>query len=407
VSDLFISYARECETQAHALAEHFRALGFSVWRDDSLPSHRPYTEVIEEELTQAGAVIAVWTVEAVRSQWVRSEADRARNAGKLVQLRLDDARLPMPFDQIQCADLVGWSGDARHPGLARVEESVRALIQPRSAEDPAAAERPEQAHSGLVTAILPFDDPAANPAARDLADALGAAITTQLSRLEGWTVLGRPEAQRLKAEGPRAWRAVGVSHVVDGAVRISGARARVTINVTDAATNAALWGERFDRESADIFELEDDLGPLIIKGLEAVLRPLVQVAAPPPVRKRKSARGIGSGERRHLTVVDAQLQMRRRDGASLDPEVAHEINSEIGRAARRLARDGAPLSNPSSPACWWPVSASPMRARTRRPKRSRSASRCAICRGARTWRGWPAPTWSPRSDRACTRDPPW
>src|SRR5579859_6671544 len=111
MTDIFISYARSTAPQAQAIAEALRALGFGVWRDDELPAHRAYAEVIEERLTAARAVIVVWSEDAAKSQWVRSEADLARNLGKLVQLRIDRARPPLPFNQIQCADLSGWTGD--------------------------------------------------------------------------------------------------------------------------------------------------------------------------------------------------------------------------------------------------------------------------------------------------------
>jgi Flp pilus assembly protein TadD len=84
-------------------------------------------------------VLVLWSSEAVRSQWVRSEANRARETGRLVQVRLDDARLPMPFDQIQCADLGGWEGDdnaAWRSVLAALtaltgDDSPRKTAQPR------------------------------------------------------------------------------------------------------------------------------------------------------------------------------------------------------------------------------------------------------------------------------------
>ena len=74
-----------------------QALGYGVWSDDQLPAHRDYSEVIEERLRAAKAVVVLWSAEAVKSEWVQSEADRARGARKLVQLRLDGASLPMPF----------------------------------------------------------------------------------------------------------------------------------------------------------------------------------------------------------------------------------------------------------------------------------------------------------------------
>src|SRR5580700_4210228 len=107
MSDVFISYARSTEKPAQAVADALRALGYSVWRDDELPAHRAYTEVIEERLRAAKAVVVIWSAEAVKSQWVRAEADIAREAGTLVQLRVDGSTPPLPFNQIQFAELVG------------------------------------------------------------------------------------------------------------------------------------------------------------------------------------------------------------------------------------------------------------------------------------------------------------
>src|SRR5258706_13610211 len=98
MSDVFISYARETAAKANEIAEALRALGYGVWRDDALPAHRDYSEVIEERLRAAKAVVVVWSAEAAKSQWVRAEADLAREAGTLVQLSLDGAPLPLPFN---------------------------------------------------------------------------------------------------------------------------------------------------------------------------------------------------------------------------------------------------------------------------------------------------------------------
>jgi tetratricopeptide (TPR) repeat protein len=70
----------------------------------------------------------LWSSESVRSQWVRSEANRARETGRLIQVRFDDARLPMPFDQIQCADLTGWTREPGAPAWRSVVESITALV---------------------------------------------------------------------------------------------------------------------------------------------------------------------------------------------------------------------------------------------------------------------------------------
>jgi len=128
MSDVFISYARSTAKVAQGVAEALRAQGFAVWRDDELPPHRDYTDVIEERLRAAKAVLVIWSGEAVKSQWVRAEANVAREAGTLVQLRVDDAKLPLPFDQIQCADLSTWSGQRDHAEWRKVADSLAALV---------------------------------------------------------------------------------------------------------------------------------------------------------------------------------------------------------------------------------------------------------------------------------------
>ena len=128
MSDIFISYARSTANEAQNMAEALRALGFSVWRDDGLPPHRDYTDVIEERLRAAKAVLVIWSAEAVKSQWVRSEANVAPSEGILVQLRLDGSALPLPFDQVQCADLSSWSGRRDDGEWRKITDSLSALV---------------------------------------------------------------------------------------------------------------------------------------------------------------------------------------------------------------------------------------------------------------------------------------
>jgi adenylate cyclase len=127
MAEVFISYARLDEPQAERVADALRADGYDVWRDNELPAHRPYAEVIEERLRGAKAVVVLWSAEAAKSQWVRAEADAARAAGTLIQATLDGCIPPMPFNQIQCAALGDWDGNGATPGWRKVAASVKAL----------------------------------------------------------------------------------------------------------------------------------------------------------------------------------------------------------------------------------------------------------------------------------------
>ena len=125
MSDIFISYARPDEPIAKRVDDALTEAGYRVWRDDELPAHRPYAEVIEERLRGAKAVVVLWSADAAKSQWVRSEADAARELGTLVQVSIDGTIPPMPFDQIQCADLKRLGRDRRGPGWRKLTAAWR------------------------------------------------------------------------------------------------------------------------------------------------------------------------------------------------------------------------------------------------------------------------------------------
>ena len=186
MADVFLSYARANAAAANRVSSRLRSSGFSVWFDDSLPVHRAYSEVIEEQLESASAVLVLWSSEAIASQWVRSEANRARESGRLVQARLDDSRLPMPFDQIQCADLRGLSR-ARSEALRNVEKSIAALA---GGDRPAAIAKPPSPDSVSRRTLLIAGGATA-------ALALGGFVAWRELREPGMT----PEAQLLLQKG--------------------------------------------------------------------------------------------------------------------------------------------------------------------------------------------------------------
>jgi len=127
LADVFLSYARPDAAAAERIARELGKAGFSVWYDREIPAHRTFADVIATELESAHSVLVLWSESACASEWVRSEANRARELRKLVQARLDDVRLPMPFDQIQCADLRSRARRKGH-GWAQVRTSIDALI---------------------------------------------------------------------------------------------------------------------------------------------------------------------------------------------------------------------------------------------------------------------------------------
>jgi adenylate cyclase len=262
MSDVFISYARSTADQAQKIAEALRSINYGVWRDDELPAHRDYSEVIEERLRAAKAVVVVWSAEAVKSQWVRAEADLARESGTLVQLTLDATPLPMPFNRIQCADLCGWQGDMAALGWKKVVESVAELIggppPPREAVLPRPSPTPPTTPTRFSIALAPFVDPAGAASGDDFGDGLVAEVATALARFPVLLVGDASPAS-------------GARYRLEGSVRRSGPRVRINVQLRDAAWGERVWAEGFDGTLDDPFAFQDDVAITVAGRVEAAI----------------------------------------------------------------------------------------------------------------------------------------
>ena len=274
--DVFISYARPSEEEAHRIAELLRSDGFTVWRDDELPAHRAYSDVIEERLKSAKAVVVLWSAESAKSHWVRAEADTAREAGTLVQARLDAALPPMPFNQIQCADLNGWAGDVDSPGWRKLESSVAALVGGRGDGDDAtpSVSRPQAVRASVC--VLPFVNMSGEEEQEYFSDGISEDITTDLSKVSALEVVARNTAFAFKGQNPdvkEVAQQLSVSHVLEGSVRKAGNRIRINAQLIDGSTGKHLWADRFDRDLTDIFEIQDEISKSIVDALKVKLLP--------------------------------------------------------------------------------------------------------------------------------------
>lgn len=272
---VFVSYARSDEPQARALAERLRAHGYTVWRDDQLPAHRAYADVIEERLHAAQAVIVLWSVEAVKSQWVRAEADSARLAHKLVQMTLDGAVPPMPFNQIHCLDLSGWKG-GDHPQWQGVEDSLASLIGTGERLAPLASfhsAAPGSLNRASI-AVLPFKDLAGGSGDDLFADGVVEEIATVLSRFHTLFVLGASTSRVYRGSAlplPTIARELGVRYLLDGSVRRAGGKVRIAVSLVDGEVGAQVWADRFDDNLEDVFALQDRIANSVASVIDATI----------------------------------------------------------------------------------------------------------------------------------------
>ena len=273
MADVFVSYARSDDARAEQVAAALRADGHSVWRDDELPVHRSYADVIQEQVSSAQAVVVLWSAEAAKSQWVRSEADTARAIGTLVQARLDEDRPPMPFDQIQCADLTEWDGSSDGLQWHKLAASVAALGLKRTNAE---------AHVGRASSrevsicVLPFQNMSGDAEQEYFSDGISEDITTDLSKISALEVIARNTAFTFKGRAvdvSEIARKLSVTHVLEGSVRKAGNRVRITAQLIDGRSGGHVWAQRYDRELTDIFAVQDEISELIVAALKLTLLP--------------------------------------------------------------------------------------------------------------------------------------
>jgi adenylate cyclase len=337
MSDVFISYARSTSRQAGTIAELLRSHGYDVWWDADLAANRDYADVIEERLAAAKAVVVIWSAEAVKSQWVRSEADRARADNKLVQLSLDGARLPMPFDRIQCADLAGWSGDGDLPAWRKVSDAILELSGGPAREPP--RDTVEAHVPKLAICVLPFANMSDDPQQEYFSDGISEDIITDLSKVSALSVVARNTAFTFKGQHvnvPAVARKLNVRHVLEGSVRKAGNRVRITAQLIDGSSGAHVWAERYDRQLDDVFALQDEISLAIVEALKLNLLPQEKQAI--------ANRGTDSPEAYDLYLMARRYYLSGRDGErrGLEPivhlcERATQIDPNYARAWALMA----------------------------------------------------------------------
>jgi TolB-like protein/Tfp pilus assembly protein PilF len=158
----------------------------------------------------------------------------------------------------------------RHSALPEVAEL--GLFDAPSREPGSAA----RAGKGLGVAVLSFSDLSPAQDQQYFCEGMAEEIMNALVRVEGIRVASRTSAFRAKQEGgglQAIARALSVGHVLEGSVRTSGNRLRVTAQLTDVKSGFQLWSERYDREYADVFAIQDEIAAGVVEAVKAQLAP--------------------------------------------------------------------------------------------------------------------------------------
>ncbi len=274
--DIFLSYNREDQAIARRFAEAFEGEGFRVWWDTTLRAGEAYDEVTEQALRTAKAVVVLWSPRSVVSRWVRAEATLADRNRTLVPCTIEPCDRPIMFELTQTAELSHWKGEPTDKAWQAFLGDVRQFVGKEAPADPVQATQP--AAPPLPTkpsiAVLPFADMSSATEEDYFAEGMVQEISAALSRFPSLFVIDSGSTLTYRSSGltPRQIaRELGVQYVLDGSVRRSGPRVRISTQLVDTLEGEQIWAERFDGTLEDVFALQDTVANAVAGQIEPTI----------------------------------------------------------------------------------------------------------------------------------------
>jgi non-specific serine/threonine protein kinase len=161
---------------------------------------------------------------------------------------------------------------ARYASAAAMRDDlVRLRQQLSSGSSPAAAPRIEKS-----VAVLYFENLSRSEEDEYFRDGMTEDVITELSKISELAVFPRAavlEYRDKAVTAPQVGQELGAAYVLTGSIRRAGNRLRITAQLIEARSGHAVWGERYDREMKDVFEVQDEISRSITQALRITLTP--------------------------------------------------------------------------------------------------------------------------------------
>jgi adenylate cyclase len=192
---------------------------------------------------------------------------------------------------------------------------------------PAAASPRDRFSDKPSIMVLPFTNMSGAPEQEFFADGLTEDILTDLSRFRELFVISRNTSFKYKGQAvdvKKVMRELGVRYVVEGSVRKSGNRVRITVQLIEAETDHHIWAERYDRDLDDIFAIQDEVTSAIVAILPGRLEADAHIRA-----ERKAPANMAAYE----CVLEAKVlhhRSNREDNARANGLIQRAIELDPG-----------------------------------------------------------------------------
>lgn len=277
-----------------------------------------------------------WAVAAITRALAKTPADRFSSAARFAEA-LSQQPAPVSGTSASVARPTRLAGRlALVAGLGAVVVLGASLLFRSNSEAPTAG---GAAHPRTAIAVLPLQNLSAETQHAYFAGGLHDELLTQLSRVAALRVISRTSV--MSYAGPnippikQIASELGVGSVVEASVQVVGNRLRVTVQLIDAATDAHLWAERYDRTLDDAFAIQSEVARQIVTAVGAVL-------------SSQESRGVGEAPTANAEAYRLYLQgreYRNRPGpARPNIEIAEQLYERALALDPKFAQAHAALS---------------------------------------------------------------
>jgi TolB-like protein len=310
--DIFVSYASQDAAVANSRVENLEQHGCKCWiaPRDVKPGAQ-YADAIVRAINEAKAVVLVMSGSAVVSPHVGKEIERGSSKRKpIIAFRIDAAplnhaleyflsesqwidvpKLGMPAALVKLGEAVGHVSTAlpqavppagRSGGVGKRLVIVAAVVIGVGAAVAmgfhfwppgrgGVQSPPVAVISDKSIAVLPFTDMSEKKDQEYFADGMAEEIIDLLVKIPGLKVISRTSSFQFKGKtGDLRSIAtqLGVAYVLEGSVRKSGDRLRVTAQLIDSRDGAQLWSQTYDRDLSDVLKMQDEIAIALVRALQ-------------------------------------------------------------------------------------------------------------------------------------------
>jgi TolB-like protein/Flp pilus assembly protein TadD len=306
--DAFVSYASQDAAVANSIVGNLEQHGLKCWiaPRDVKPGAQ-YADAIVRAINEAKVVVLVMSGSAVGSSHVGKEIERGSSKRKpIIAFRIDAAPLNNALEyflsESQWIDAKALGMTAAFTKLADAVDHV-STISPQAVPVPGVGKRVAIAaavlvgvgmavglglhfwplgHSGAQSpsvavisdksiAVLPFTDMSEKKDQEYFADGMAEEIIDLLVKIPELKVISRTSSFQFKGKTEdlsSIGTQLGVAYVLQGSVRRSGDRLRVTAQLIHSRDGAHLWSQTYDRDLSDVLKMQDEIALALVRALQ-------------------------------------------------------------------------------------------------------------------------------------------